>query len=134
MSIRQIPFMAFAAIVYFILVSLVGSSLDRIVLQVPMPSGVSLPLTIGELLILFATIMGFVELVGSTSASSTAILNHGLQLVVFLVCLLLLLLLPRFATGTFLIITIMTLINTVAGYSISILRARRDFTLDRTIS
>lgn len=133
MSIRQIPFMAFAALLYFVLVGLAGLPLERVLLSVPMPSGARLPVTVGELLIILALVFSFVELLGS-SASSTAIISHGLQLIVFLVCLLLLLLLPKFGTGTFLVITLMTLINTVAGYSISILRARRDFALDRTIS
>ena len=132
MSIRQFPFMAFAALLYFIIVGLAGLALDRTALTIPMPSGAGLALTIGEILIIVAVVLSFFELIGS-SASSSAILSHGLQLIVFLVCLLLLLLLPRFGTGVFLIIVLMTLINTVAGYSISILRARRDFTLERTI-
>ncbi len=133
MSIRQLPYMVFAALLYFILVGVAGLSLERVLLTVPMPSGAGLSITVGELLIILALVFSFVELLGS-SASSTAIISHGLQLIVFLACLLLLLLLPKFGTGTFLVITLMTLINTVAGYSISILRARRDFTLDRTIS
>ena len=36
--------------------------------------------------------------------------------------------LPGFGTGTFLIITLMALVDVVAGYSISILTARRDMT------
>lgn len=134
MSIRQIPFMAFAPLLYFILIGLVGLPLTQVLLTIPMPSGAGLTLTTGEILILVATVLAFAELIGSSSAHSSAIISHGLQLVVFLICLLLLLLLPRFGTGTFLVLTIMTLINTVAGYSMSILRARRDFSLERTMS
>ncbi len=133
MSIRQFPFMAFAVILYFVLVSLFKLPLNQDLMSIPMPSGVRLVLTVSDILIILATIFSFVELIGSTSASATAILNHGLQLIVFLAALLLLLLLPTFATGCFLVITMMTLINTVAGYSISILRARRDFTVGPTL-
>lgn len=133
MSLRQIPYMAFAVILYFILITLAGLSLDRLLFTVPLPSGAGMAISLSDLLIVFATLLAFFELVGTTSASSRAILSHGLQLVVFLIALLLLLLLPRFGTATFLIITLMTLINTVAGYSISILRARRDFSIDRSL-
>ncbi len=132
MTIRQIPFMIFAVLIYFILVSLAGLDLSRVLLTVPLPSGSRMELRLGELLILLASILGFVELINSTNATASAILNHGLSLGVFLVCLLLLLLAPRFGTGTFLVITLMTLIDTVAGYSISIMRARRDFSMERT--
>jgi hypothetical protein len=131
MTIRQIPFMIFAVLLYFILVSLAGMDLGRVLLTVPLPSGARMELKLGEFIVLLAAIFGFVELINSTNATASAILNHGLSLGVFLVCLLLLLLAPRFGTGTFLVITLMALIDTVAGYSISIMRARRDFSMER---
>ncbi|MBN9061411.1 MAG: hypothetical protein BGP06_21250 [Rhizobiales bacterium 65-9] len=131
---RRIPFLAFSIILYYVLVSLSGIPLDRTLFSVPLPSGAGLSVTLAELLILIAIILGFFELLGSTSATTVAIISHGLQMIVFLVALLLFLLLPVFGTATFLIITMMTLINTIAGYSVSIMRARRDFSFERDMS
>ncbi|MET0605975.1 MAG: hypothetical protein ABWZ80_05935 [Beijerinckiaceae bacterium] len=131
MSFRQIPFMVFAIALYFLLVAAAGVSLDRTVFTLPLPSGARMDMKVGELFILIAAVLSFIELINSTSASATAILNHGLSLGVFLICLLLFLLVPSAGTGTFLLMTLLTLIDTVAGYSISIMRARRDFTMER---
>ena len=132
MSFRQIPFMVFAIALYFLLVAAARSlSLDRTVFTLPLPSGARMDMKVGELFILIAAVLSFIELINSTSASATAILNHGLSLGVFLICLLLFLLVPSAGTGTFLLMTLLTLIDTVAGYSISIMRARRDFTMER---
>lgn len=132
--VRRIPFLAFSIILYYALVSLGGIPLDRILFSLPLPSGVGLSVTLAELLILIAVFLGFFELLGSTSATTVAIISHGLQMIIFLIALLLFLLLPAFGSATFLIITMMTLINTIAGYSVSIMRARRDFSFDRDAS
>ena len=70
----------------------------------------------------------FFEIMNATSAKSSSIFNHGLSLVLFIACGLIFLFVPGFGTGTFLIITLMSLVDVVAGYSISILTARRDMT------
>jgi hypothetical protein len=133
MSVRQLPFMIIAVILYFLLVSIVRVPLDSVLFTMPMPSGDRLAFSLGELLISLTAILMFVETVSNTSASASAIVNHGLSLVVFLICLLLWLLMPRFGTGTFFVMMLLTLIDTVAGYSNSILRARRDLTVEQTL-
>ena len=67
--------------------------LDSEVMAVNMLSGTTWTMAFGDLLILIAVFLGFFELLGSTSASTIAIVSHGLQMIVFLVALLLLLLL-----------------------------------------
>lgn len=94
---------------------------------VPMLSGVGLEVTWGDLLVIFATIFLFVEVVKSTSTSHTAIINHILSMVLFVFCLIEFLLFASFATGTFFILTCMVLVDALAGMVVSIMSARRDF-------
>ena len=45
-----------------------------------------------------------------------AVANHALTILLFIVCLAALLLLPQFSTSTFLLITLMILLDVVAGF------------------
>ncbi|WP_148663599.1 hypothetical protein [Bosea vaviloviae] len=126
--LRFFPFMVLAVLVYAVVIAVMGQPLGREVLGFGLPSGVRFSLTVSELLLFVATIVLFFEVMNAASAKTNSILNHGLSMLVFLACFIAFLLLPAFGTGTFLIITLMCLVDVIAGYSISILTARRDMT------
>ena len=110
MSIRQLPFMAIAVIAYFVLYSLSGISLDAKMIGFTLPSGDPFDLRMGELLIGLTAVLLFVEMVNSTNANTSALLNHGLSMLLFLVCAGLFLFMPRFGTGIFFVITVLILL------------------------
>lgn len=126
--LRFFPFMVLAVAAYAVVVGLMGRPLGQEVLAFDLPSGTRFTLIVGELLLGLATVVLFFEIMNATSARSSSIINHGLSMLVFIGCFVGFLLLPGFGTGTFLIITLMALIDVIAGYSISILTARRDMT------
>ena len=124
--LRFFPFMSLAVLAYAVTVAFFGAPLSREIVTFGLPSGTQFVLTTSELLLAVSTAILFLELMNAASARSTSILNHGLSMLVFLVCFVVFLKVPGFGTGTFLIITLMSLVDVVAGYSISILTARRD--------
>ena len=126
--LRFFPFMVLTVIAYAVPVAITGVPLAREVLAFALPSGERFAMTVSELLLAISTIVLFFEIMNATSAKSSSILNHGLSMLVFIACFVIFLLIPGFGTGTFLIITLMALVDVVAGYSISILTARRDMT------
>ncbi len=126
---RLFPFMLLAVIAYGVTVAALGVPLSREVLNLSLPSGTVFTLTMSELLLAISTIVLFFEIMNATSAKSSSILNHGFSMVVFIACGLIFLFIPGFGTGTFMIIMLMALVDVIAGYSISILTARRDMTL-----
>jgi len=71
--------------------------------------------------------MLFMEILKSTSTVTVTSLNHALSMVVFIVCFMLLLLHPNFATSFFFILTVMALLDVLAGVVVTIVAARRDF-------
>ena len=85
----------------------------------------------GDVLLLLALIMLFVELLKSTSTGTSAIFNHALSMLVFIVCLIEFLLIPAFATSTFFLIMIMSLLDVLAGVIVTIVSARRDVEFDK---
>jgi len=95
--------------------------------SVPMPSGGQWSVSGGDLLILLGLFMLFFELVKSTSSEKVAIVNHSLSMVLFIVALVEFLLLPGFATSTFFLLTMMVLLDVVAGFTVTIISARKDF-------
>ena len=123
---RFFPFMLLAVIAYGVTVAALGIPLSRELVSMGLPSGSAFTLTVSELLLTFATIVLFFELVSAASTKSRSLLSHGLSMVVFIACGLIFLFVPGFGTGTFVIITLMSLVDVIAGYSISILTARRD--------
>ncbi len=100
------------------------------VARIPMVSeGAVWAVTSGDLLVVLSMCFFFVEILKSTSTGASTIANHAVSMVVFIICLIEFLLLKNFATSVFFILTIMTLLDVLAGVVVTIISARRDFTV-----
>lgn len=82
--------------------------------------------SLGDLLLAASLVVLFVELLKSTTSRKIAIINHSLSMVLFIACLIEFLLLPAFATSTFFLVTLMVLLDVLAGFIVTIVAARRD--------
>jgi hypothetical protein len=131
--LRVMPFLGLAVAAYLVGVMVLGQPLEADLLTLALPSGATLRVTFGDALLLFALVLFFAELLASTRPTRGALLNHGLSMALFVLCIVLFLLLPACGTGVFLLLTVLTLIDVVSGYSISIITARRDLTLEREV-
>lgn len=105
----------------------IQSTLNASAFDIPMLSGALLRITWGELMVIFAVVFLFIEVIKSTNTASAGIVNHILSMVLFVLCLMQFLMFPSFATGTFFIITAMVLVDALAGMVVTIISARRDF-------
>lgn len=104
-----------------------AEQLNSSLLSLPMISGVQWQLTNGDLLILLAIAFLFIEILKSTSTGTATIMNHAVSMILFIVCLIEFLLLQNFATSVFFILTVMALLDVLAGVVVTIVSARRDF-------
>jgi hypothetical protein len=95
-------------------------------LNMTMASGAQWVMTFGDIMVLLAILLLFIELLKSTSTGTAAIFNHALSMLVFIICLVEFLLHPAFATSVFFIIMIMSLLDVLAGVVVTIISARRD--------
>ena len=95
-------------------------------LAMPMLSGVSLSLTWGDLLILLSIVFLLIEVIKAPRTASPSIINHMLSLGVFILCLVEFLLLRSFASATFFLMTMIVLLDAMAGMAVTIISARRD--------
>lgn len=97
-----------------------------------MPSAERWTITTGDLLILLSLVLLFAEIVKATRTTTRQIINHGLSMLTFVFALVEFITLKGFATSTFFIILTITLIDVVAGYTISIVAAEHDLGLGRS--
>ncbi len=131
--LRVLPFLGIAVVVYVVGVMALQIPLAREIIALPLPSGAPLSLSFGDVVLLLGLVLFFVELLASTRPTQGALLNHGLSLLLFVVCMLLFLLVAACGTAVFFLLTVLTLIDVVSGYSISIITARRDLTLEKSV-
>jgi len=103
-----------------------AEAVSRVLFTIPMLSHGALAVTLGDVILMVGLVALFAELVSSTSSSNSALLGDALTLMVFVVCLVEFLLLAPFATATFLLLLVMVLMDTLAGFIVSTVSARRD--------
>jgi len=99
------------------------------VLAVDMLSGATWTLSFGDLLIVIALALLFVEILKATRPGSRALVDHMLSMVLFVVFLVEFLLVPGAATQVFFILMTISLIDVVAGFAVSIRTASRDVSI-----
>ncbi|MEO1028559.1 MAG: hypothetical protein AAFX02_05820 [Pseudomonadota bacterium] len=132
------PLLVFPVIIYALMVAFASGgegasspavldSLNVVVFGIPMISGVKWTLTGGDALLLFALIVLSIELVKSTSTKSPAIMNHAASMALMVLCLVLFLISPSYATSVFFFILMMTVLDVLVGVMVTIVSARRDF-------
>lgn len=104
----------------------VRDRLNEDFLFVPMTSGAEWMITPGHALICVGLLTLFFELLKSTGIGRAAIMNHAFSMVLFIVCLIEFLMLSAFATSIFFLITLMCLLDVMAGFMVTLAAARRD--------
>lgn len=124
---RHIPFLAIIVIAYNVLAFSADTLLTKTVWDIRLISGAQWQFTVNDLLLCAAVILLYVELFKATRTSAASIFDHMLSLAIFVACLVEFLLIPRFGNSVFLVITLITLLDVVAGFTITISTARRDF-------
>lgn len=100
---------------------------DSHLFSVDMISGATWALTVGDLVTIITLVLLFVELIKATRTGGSSIVDHALSTILFVVCLIEFLVVQQAATSVFFFILVVTLIDVIAGFSITIRAARRDF-------
>ena len=101
-------------------------ALRQAMFSIPMASGASWNVGVGDLILFLSLILLFFELLKSTSSQKVAIVNHALSMILFVICLVEFLLVRGFATSTFFLIVTMVMLDVLAGFIVTIISARKD--------
>jgi hypothetical protein len=127
-----LPIPVFVLLAYNAVVLLGGdpaATLPAIVLRASLVSGAAFTLTTGELLLLMGVVALFIEIVKATRSSMASAVDHALSALVFAVYLVEFLLVKAAGTGVFLVLTIMSFLDLIAGFTVTLGTARRDLTI-----
>jgi len=122
-----VPLFAFILAAYNIIALNITAGMDKILVTTQLLSGAKFQLSVGNLLVLIGIIFLYFEIFKSTKSSINSIVNHSLSMLIFIIFLIEFIVLPEAGTATFIILTLMSLIDVIAGFTVSISTARRDF-------
>jgi hypothetical protein len=94
------------------------ASLTQPLLRLTTAGGGAWPVSPGDLLLAAALVVLFLEMVKSTAGRRLTMINHGLSMLLFAICLAEMLLTPACATSTFFLITLMVLLDVLVGFMV----------------
>ncbi len=127
MFLLQIPTLLFAFIAYNILALLQSDAISQVLFSIPLISGATFNVSVSDLLLAFGILFLTIEVIKATRTNTTSVVDHMLSMVVFVAFLVEFLTLPFAGTSTFFLLMLMALADVIAGFSVSIAAARRDF-------
>jgi hypothetical protein len=107
-----------------------GDPWETEIFSVGMMSGGVFTMTLGILLIVIGLLLFFVEIVKSTRTSNASVVDHLLSTFVFVAFLVEFLLVKGAAHPVFFTLMVITLIDVLAGFSVSLRAAGRDVHLE----
>jgi hypothetical protein len=107
-----------------------GVSFTDPVLTVPMLSGAEWKISVGDLLLMLGILLLFVEIVKATRLGTRAIIDHMLSLVLLIVVLGEFVMVARVATSTFFLLVLLSFVDVISGFSVTIRTAQRDLSVE----
>ncbi|MTI44087.1 hypothetical protein JM93_03218 [Roseibium hamelinense] len=130
--ILSLPLTLLPLIAYNIIVFSGGASDPAMIFETPvlgfdMVSGARFTMVTGDLLVTGALVVLFIEVLKATRTGTVALADHILSMLVFVAYLVEFLVIGGAATSVFFILMVVALIDVIAGFSITISGARRDF-------
>lgn len=130
--VRHIPILAFLLVFYnFLAFSTANeqSAMDAVWLRTTLASGAVLRVTVSDLFIMLGVVSLYAEIFKATRPTQASILDHVLSMVVFVIFLVEFLVLPQVGQAAFLILTLMSFLDVIAGFTVTIVSARRDIAM-----
>ncbi len=127
-TLRIAPLLALPLVVFMLAAvsSPGGAWTSDMLFTFDMISGARWAVSYGDLVVFASLLILFVEIVKAVNTEAREIINHGLSMIIALVCIVLFITNASFTNSPFFMLTTMTLIDVIAGFAITIIAARRD--------
>lgn len=126
--LSAIPLLAFVVIAYAAF-AWGGADFALTRFSVAMPSGGLWEITLSDMMLTAALIVLFFEVLKSTRTGGNSVVDHALSMIVFVVALIMFLIWSPASTSLFFLLTLISLIDVMAGFSVTIRAARRDYSV-----
>jgi hypothetical protein len=103
---------------------------DYKLLVVPMQSGAEWAISLGDALIALSLVFLLFEMIKAAGASSRSIFDHMLSTLIFIAALIEFLLVQAAATSVFATLLLISFVDVVGGWAVTVRTDRRDITID----
>jgi hypothetical protein len=134
MFILGFPLLLVSFAIYNIIAFLMpGVSWTGALTTVQMMSGGEWSLSAGDMLIALSIVLLFGEMMKSTRIGIRTVVDHGLSLLLFLAMMAEFLLVKQAATGVFFLLLVISLVDVMGGFAITLRSAQRDLTVEGTM-
>ncbi|MFK5893522.1 MAG: hypothetical protein QM504_09910 [Pseudomonadota bacterium] len=128
---KYIPLFLYLLVAYLITFYIQGNeaitTLSSSIYQLTLFSGAIFSMTWNGVFLTLGVLFLFIEIIKSTRTSNASIIDHMLSSLVFIGFLVVFIIKPGAATEGFFVVMLMSLIDVIAGFSITITSARKDF-------
>jgi hypothetical protein len=124
------PALAIVIAAYLLMAAGGDMMIDGDAYAMTLASGAEMTLRGGDIFVIAGLFALFLEMLKAARPGRASLLDLILSIATFVVALVCFLLVDYAGTATFLILTLMTLIDVIAGFSISLFAARRDLAIE----
>ena len=124
-----IPFAVYNIIAFL----MPGVSWTGTVITVHMMSGADWTMSAGDMLVVLGIVVLFGEVMKSTRIGMRTVVDHALSLILFLGMLVEFLLVKQAASATFFLLLVISFIDVLGGFAVSLRSAQRDLTVEGTL-
>ena len=130
MYLIAFPMLIIPYALYNIIAFVLNVDFHQTVFSVPLLSGRDMDVSTGDVLLLLGVLLLYVEILKSTRFSTKAIVDHVLSVILFIAMIVEFIVAEKAATSTFLILTCLSFIDVIGGFTITIRTAQRDVTFE----
>jgi len=128
--IKHVPLLAVLLIAYNILALVSGDqtekTLNTVLFQIPLISGALFKIDVNTLMIVIGLHILYVEILKSIKTSLQTVIKHVGSTLVFMIFVIEFIVVKHLGTPSFLILTMMAMLDLIQGFTVSISSARRD--------
>ena len=125
--LSAVPLLAIPVVLANLMAFLGDEGLDAALFAITLPSQATFTITTGIALILGGLVLMYAEIYKSTRTGQASIVDHVLSMLVFVIALVEFITVQKLGNAVFLTLLVMTLIDVIAGFTVTISSARRDF-------
>jgi len=131
--LAAVPWLAVSVIIYDIVAFAFGGPgvegaralMQTHMVTVPLMSGASWSLGVGDTIVLVTLVFLFVELMKAARRRGISLTDQALSTIVLIICVIQFLMVEKAATSVFLVITVAAFIDVIAGFFIALRPSRR---------
>lgn len=132
---RAIPLLVLPLAIYNLLMLSggVNALLAKELFSLGLMSGATWSFSVHDAFVVSGVLLLYFEIFKSTGTGMASVLDHTLSMLVFIVFLVEFLVVAACGTSTFFALALMSLLDVIAGFTVSIVAARRDFAIGSQI-